>query len=243
MQTMISDKLIPIREAAEMLGVSLDTLRRWDKKGIFPAIKSPGGHRSYSLEQVESHQRDLFSIAKNWASSLEGKDPEDEWYCANSVVFQARLMRMERNLLEKEAELPYASLIVSAVGEIGNNSFDHNLGNWRDVPGVFYAYDMRKRQVVLADRGQGVLTTLRRVKPGLETDEDALRVAFTEVISGRAPEARGNGLKLVKMIVERYPLSIDFYSGTGKVSLRHGRGMQVAKSGFLVGGCLAIVVF
>ncbi len=240
---MDSEKLISIREAAEILGVSLDTLRRWDKKGVFSAIKSPGGHRFYSLEQVESYQRNLFSIAKSWVLSSEGRDPRDEWYCPNSVVFQSRLMRMEKNLSENEGVLPYASLIVSAVGEIGNNSFDHNLGNWRDIMGILYAYDIGKRQVVLADRGQGVFTTLKRVKPGLETDEDALKVAFTEVISGRAPEARGNGLKLVKMIVERYPVCVDFYSGTGKASLRHGREMKIEKSGFLVGGCFAFITF
>lgn len=243
MQKLNSEKLISIRETAKMLGVSLDTLRRWDKKGTFSAIKSPGGHRFYSLEQIESYRLNLFSLAKSWVLSSEGKEPQDEWYCPNSIVFQARLMRMEKNLLERENEFPYASLIVSAVGEIGNNSFDHNLGNWRDVPGVLYAYDMEKREIVLADRGQGVFTTLKRVKPELETDEEALRVAFTEVISGRAPEARGNGLKLVRMIVERYPLSVDFYSGTGKVLLRHGKTMKIEQSGFSVKGCLAFIVF
>ncbi len=83
------------------------------------------------------------------------------------------------------------SLLVSVAGEIGNNSFDHNLGLWPDTPGVFFGYDLNKKQIVLADRGVGVLKTLKRVRPGLARDADALEVAFTEVISGRAPERQG----------------------------------------------------
>jgi len=34
--------------------------------------------------------------------------------------------------------------------------------------------------------------------PELSTDEEAVRTAFTKVVSGRAPESRGNGLKFVR---------------------------------------------
>ena len=33
-------------------------------------------------------------------------------------------------------------LIVAVAGEIGNNSFDHNLGKWPDSPGVFFGFDV-----------------------------------------------------------------------------------------------------
>lgn len=236
-----SEKLIPIRKAAEMLGVSVDTLRRWDKKGAFLAIKTPGGRRYYSLVQIELLRKDLFGVARQWVTSEEGKEPQSDFYCPNSLLFQTRLIRMEKELLVSQDTLPWVSLIVSATGEIGNNSFDHNLGNWRDIPGVFYGYDLRKRHIVLADRGQGIYATLRRVKPELVNDEEALKTAFTEVISGRAPEARGNGLKLVKLIVERYPLSVDFYSGDAKVSLRHDNAMKIEESEFFIQGCLVLI--
>jgi len=240
---MQDSQLIPIRKAAEMLEVSVDTLRRWDKNGYFPAIKSSGGHRYYSMDQVELFRKDIFSMAKSWITDQIGAEPEAEFYCPNSGVFQVRLIRMEKELLETRKDLSWASLIVSAVGEIGNNSFDHNLGNWRDIPGVFYGYDLRKKQVVLADRGQGVLATLRRVKSELATDRDALHTAFTEVISGRAPEARGNGLKLVRLIVERYPLSIDFSSGNALATLRHDKKMRISLQKQSMEGCIACIRF
>lgn len=40
--------LLSIGEASEYLGVSIDTLRRWEKKGRIEPYRSPGGHRHYS---------------------------------------------------------------------------------------------------------------------------------------------------------------------------------------------------
>ena len=46
---MEKEDLITIGEAASRLGVSLNTLRRWDESGKLPATrKSPGGDRYYS---------------------------------------------------------------------------------------------------------------------------------------------------------------------------------------------------
>ena len=42
-----------IAEAAEVLGVSLPTLRRWDASGRFPARRHPiNGYRLFDTEQV-----------------------------------------------------------------------------------------------------------------------------------------------------------------------------------------------
>lgn len=45
--------LLTIREAADLLGVSLPTLRRWDASGKFPARRHPiNGYRMYSRADV-----------------------------------------------------------------------------------------------------------------------------------------------------------------------------------------------
>lgn len=46
---------VGIREAARILGVSLDTLRRWEKAGKIKSERTPGGHRRYDLAQLRSH--------------------------------------------------------------------------------------------------------------------------------------------------------------------------------------------
>ena len=47
------DKLVPISEAARILGVSIATVRRWDKKGILQSVRKSGRYRYFSLEELE----------------------------------------------------------------------------------------------------------------------------------------------------------------------------------------------
>ncbi|MDD5416249.1 MAG: MerR family DNA-binding transcriptional regulator [Candidatus Daviesbacteria bacterium] len=45
--------LLKIGQAAKLLGVSIDTLRRWEKAGKITAIRTPGGTRLYHLSQLK----------------------------------------------------------------------------------------------------------------------------------------------------------------------------------------------
>src|SRR3989344_5452407 len=49
----IEDNLVSISKAAEILDVSIDTLRRWDKKGIINSQRVNGKDRYYSIEEIE----------------------------------------------------------------------------------------------------------------------------------------------------------------------------------------------
>jgi len=236
-------KLLTIREAAELLSVSIDTLRRWDKSGKLVAIRKDGGtHRYYAKEDLELFSSDLLKLANDWV--ISGGDMSPEFYCSNSAVFQARLFKMQDLLIASGKASKIFSLIVAAAGEIGNNSYDHNLGNWPDVPGIFFGYDINKGIIVLADRGLGVLKTLSRVKPSLANHEDALRVAFTEMISGRAPEDRGNGLKFVRKVISENPIDLFFQSGDGELRMEgNNPNLDIEKSKTNIQGCLAIIKF
>lgn len=47
-------RLLKIKEAAEMLGVNPETLRRWDNDGILKAVRvGSRGDRRYKLEDIE----------------------------------------------------------------------------------------------------------------------------------------------------------------------------------------------
>ena len=45
---------IPIREAAQRLGVNRETLRRWDRDGKISAVRTPGNARRFLLADVEN---------------------------------------------------------------------------------------------------------------------------------------------------------------------------------------------
>lgn len=46
------ERLLTIAEAAALSGVSLDTLRRWERIGRLSAIRTAGGHRRYREEDI-----------------------------------------------------------------------------------------------------------------------------------------------------------------------------------------------
>lgn len=46
------EDLLQIGDAAKLKGVSVDTLRRWEKSGKIAAIKTEGGHRRYRVAEL-----------------------------------------------------------------------------------------------------------------------------------------------------------------------------------------------
>jgi excisionase family DNA binding protein len=53
MNANLGKKLLSIGEASKYLGVSIDTLRRWEKKGRIIPFRSPGEHRYYSKDELD----------------------------------------------------------------------------------------------------------------------------------------------------------------------------------------------
>jgi hypothetical protein len=232
------ESLISIGEAASRIGVSIDTLRRWDKSGKLKAIRK-NNIRYYSEKEIGVYLNDISAIAFSWLLGNDETEIPKMFYCQDSSIFQSRLERMQQELNNENV-----SLLTAITGGIGNNSFDHNIGNWPKVPGIFFGYDINKKEIVLADRGQGLLKTLKRVKPELNNYQDAIRVAFTEIISGRAPEERGNGLKFVRRIVSANKINLFFQSGDYCLEmLKQKEGMNINKSNNFLQECLAIIKY
>lgn len=130
-------------------------------------------------------------------------DPE---VCASRDVFEGRLDGLLRELLRSGWSENAAALLVAVLGEVGNNCFDHNLGRWRDAAGCRLGREMDVDPSLfwVVDRGVGILETLRRADPTLQTPQQAIEAAFARVLSGRAPERRGNGLKFVRAVVNEH---------------------------------------
>lgn len=237
----MEEKLFTIGQAAEYLRVSLNTLRRWDESGKLVAIRKNGGtHRYYREKDLEIFSSDLIKFASDWAHN--NTEFPGTFHCPTSSVFQGRLTKMEYALMRKPGFEKLYSLVVAITGEIGDNSFVHNLGKWPDTQGIFFGYNITKGVIVLADRGLGILETLRQVRPGLPSHVEALKVAFTEFISGRAPEQRGNGLKYVRMVVSEYPMTLFFTTGDAELRLKNpDKQLLITRSAAFLRGCLAVI--
>jgi len=59
-----------IGKSSEYLGVSIDTLRRWEKKGVITAYRSPGGHRYFLRPDLDK----LFGQKYARVTSTEPKE-------------------------------------------------------------------------------------------------------------------------------------------------------------------------
>lgn len=89
------DKYLTVGQVSEMIGVSCETIRRWDKAGKFISTRHPiNNYRVYSIEQVDSFirefQYDYKSYNKNESSTLLSpyfKTNMGELYNTDAVEF------------------------------------------------------------------------------------------------------------------------------------------------------------
>jgi excisionase family DNA binding protein len=239
------NNLIPISEAAKYLGVTVMTLRRWDASGKLRALKSSGGHRYYHRDMLERYKAELFSLARIWAASEVAPNLPSTDYADTHDRFMARLDRMANLINQNPETSAAASLVTAMAGEIGNNSFDHNLGNWPDIPGLFFSYDLSRRIIVLADRGVGIKSTLLRVRPEIKDDIEALTVAMTKFVSGRTPEQRGNGLKFVRTVAMQNPIGIALQSGVAIATIEkeNAKELRISLADQFIRGTLARIEY
>src|SRR3989339_903351 len=212
-------ELLSIGETSKLIGISIDTIRRWEKDGMLKSFRpSPSGNRYFRKKDITAFLArenplaigSLAGKARDWVLGATPAPLPSTLHCETSDIFNARLTLFGHEI----GSLPYLKdifpLVVAIAGEIGNNSYNHNLGNL----------------------------------PDMKDDKDALDVAFTQHVSGRAPENRGNGLKFVKDVVLANPLSLQFASGSAELILNRVPGkMENIEAGVPVHGCLARIVF
>lgn len=244
-----------LRQLERNTHISAGNLRReltqLRKIGLFKTYKQ-GKNIYYQIDKTSPYYKlidnisvnhDLIAVSFTWVKNKLPVPIPDDYFCATRDVFQARL---ETQLNHWESDIGSdAYLLTAIVGEIANNSFDHNLGNWPDVPGIIFACETKKKLIVLADRGQGILKTIRFVKPEVANDKEALNVAFTQIISGRKDEHRGNGLKFVKNTLLEKDWLLQFYSGSASAEIKSSMESDVLKieKHQYIQGCLAVIKY
>jgi excisionase family DNA binding protein len=53
-------ELMQVRQAARVLGVHENTLRRWEERGLLQAVKLPSGVRRFRTEDVSALRERMF---------------------------------------------------------------------------------------------------------------------------------------------------------------------------------------
>ncbi len=186
-------------ELVQALGITPQAIHRHLKSLVLAGsleTRGRGPNTRYVLAGVPN-----FDAARRWFATGSPSTAATESWCETRDVFAARLPRLRGIAVGLSPN--DAALLISIAGEIGNNAFDHNLGQWQDVPGCWFEAQATGGKVWLciADRGQGMLASLSRAHPEIRDEQSALVTAFEKRVSGRAPEQRGNGLKFVRNII------------------------------------------
>ena len=91
------------KEASERIGVSVDTLRRWEATGKIKAMRTPTGHRRY----------DMTSLA---TGSEEVKEPDRV-----NLIGEGTLQQIAKGLCEYEHQIPKSFSAYPAVLQLGVN--------------------------------------------------------------------------------------------------------------------------
>jgi putative resolvase len=91
---MITDKLLRMKEAATLLGVTPQTLRSWSNEGYVEAVVGKGGHRRFRQSEV-----------KRLMQLTTSQSPEKSCliYCRVSTTIQRANLRRQRARLEAYA--------------------------------------------------------------------------------------------------------------------------------------------
>ena len=53
-------ELMQVRDAARALGVGENTIRRWEQRGLIPAVRLPSGVRRFRPEDIEAARARMY---------------------------------------------------------------------------------------------------------------------------------------------------------------------------------------
>ena len=189
-------------------------------------------------------EHDLFS--KISMSDKDNLNIQPLILCKYRDEFNAKLeyfLKMFRNFGLSEADSQRATAVI---GELGNNVFDHNLGNWpTPIVGAIIAGQnypaYKKIEITIGDPGVGFYESLTKAFPDINSDTDAIKKGL-EGNTGRVGEQRGNGLKLIQeWTINNFSGQVMIHSGDG-LAIVAKDGIQLRKVHKILGTIAQFVI-
>ncbi len=172
-----------------MLGVSPNTLRSWERRYGFPRPhRSPGGHRQYALQEIESLKATL-AETHNVSSAIslaqqrgEGPSSGHRLAAAFTAFDEEKANRLlEESLTLRSFERTIEEVLLAALDELGSEEArptpEYEFG-WRHATGWLSAL---KRLSPPATRSEGILV----FDASAQDDLDALHAQALELMLRR----------------------------------------------------------
>ena len=160
------DRFVGIGEAAVALGVSIQTLRRWEAAGKIAAEHTPGGHRRYDLAKLRPGQfraeRDATRKTVAYArvsshdqkADLERQKQVLELYCAQQgwIYEVVADLGSGMNYHKKGLKKLLSAIIDGSVGRLVISHKDRLLRFGAEL--VFAICEAKNVEVVILNRGE-----------------------------------------------------------------------------------------
>ena len=159
------DRYVSIGEAAQILGVSVSTLRRWDKEGKINSTRTQGNQRRYDLRSLLSNgARDLIdqrtTIAYARVSSHDQKDDLERqkqvlelYCCSQGWTFEiVSDLGSGMNYYKKGLKRLLSNIINDKVGRLVLTHKDRLLRFGAEL--VFALCEARRVEVVILNQGE-----------------------------------------------------------------------------------------
>ncbi|WP_053960722.1 IS607 family transposase [Sulfobacillus thermosulfidooxidans] len=160
------DRLVTIGEASKVLGVSITTLRRWEKEGrLQPDAMTPGGHRRYDVvklrpELFRLQRSDRKTVAYARVSSHDQKEDLErqkqvlEMYCAAQGWTYEVVADLGSGMNDHKKGL---QRLLNAIlpDEVGRLVITHTHRLWRlGAELVFALCEAKEVEVVILNQGE-----------------------------------------------------------------------------------------
>jgi len=98
---MNNEKLFSVGKTAKMLGVSIETIRRWEKKGLIKGIRTPTNYRRFPESEIDRLRRKLpHSIRCAIYARVSSSKQETSEESGCTTAFNGNLERQRSRLIE-----------------------------------------------------------------------------------------------------------------------------------------------
>lgn len=170
------NSLLGIGEAAEYLGVSKDTLRRWEREGKLTPFRTPGNQRRYSLallrELLRKRENDeIYIEPEAIAKPIKKEEPEDEIL---QTSLEEPLIKEGDTAVAEKKEAPILTdniqeVTIASVEEGHNEKPISPLGNYKYTEEVITKEEpYLPHPPIISDLEQSISQSLNEVREMLE---------------------------------------------------------------------------
>ncbi|MCI8577931.1 MAG: MerR family transcriptional regulator [Lachnospiraceae bacterium] len=131
----MEEKYYQIGDVAELMGMSRDTLRHYEKRGILSPMKGENGYRYYSSEEIHR----LISILYQRKMNLGLSDIETIWSGSNTIQEIGSLLKNRIHEEEKAIRNHYQIIARLQLAQTDFSHIQHDIGimKMQDFPSVY----------------------------------------------------------------------------------------------------------